>query len=105
MTKTKRILVKSAAGNYCVMCGSDMVGRLSAWIARTGKCSSVHVVTSAKVWTAVGKKVLLGLSGTKVHVHKFDDSETRKNLRSVETIARSLVKAGADRHSVIIAVG
>src|ERR1700686_2644501 len=106
MKKTKRILVKSSAGNYAVVCGGGVLARLSTELARLGKFSSVHVVSSPKVWAAVGKQVLRGLGGTKaVQVHKFDDSETRKNLQSVGTIARSLVKAGADRHSVVIAVG
>jgi 3-dehydroquinate synthase len=38
-------------------------------------------------------------------VHRFDDAETAKNLQGVESIARSLVKAGADRHAAVIAVG
>ena len=106
MTKTKRILVKSSAGNYAVVCGAGVLARLSTEIAKLGKFSSVHVVTSPKVWTAVGKQVLRGLGGASAaQVHKFNDAETRKDLKSVEAIARGLVKAGADRHSVVIAVG
>jgi 3-dehydroquinate synthase len=106
MTKTKRILVKSSAGTYEVVFGAGVLARLSKEIPKIGKFSSVHVVTSPKVWAAVGKRVLRGLGGGQApRVHKFDDSETRKNLRSVEAIARSLVKAGADRHAVVIAVG
>jgi 3-dehydroquinate synthase len=106
MTKTKRILVKSSAGNYVVVCGAGVLARLSTEIAKLGKFSSVQVVTSSKVWAAVGKKVLRGLGGAKAaQVHKIDDAETRKDLKSVEAIARGLVKAGADRHAVVIAVG
>ena len=106
MAKTKRIQVKSAAGNYAVMCGKGTLARLSGELARFGKFSSIHVVTSPKVWRAAGKIVSRGVAkaGT-VHVHKFDDAETKKNLQSVESIARSLVKAQADRHAVVIAVG
>ena len=106
MTKTKRILVKSSAGKYAVVCGAGALARLSTEIAKLRKFSSVHVVTSPKVWAAVGNQVLNGLGGAKAaRVHKFDDAETRKDLKSVELIARSLVKAGADRHAVVIAVG
>ena len=35
----------------------------------------------------------------------FDDSEAAKRLSTVEAIARALVRAGADRHSVLVAVG
>jgi 3-dehydroquinate synthase len=35
----------------------------------------------------------------------FDDSERLKRLSTVEAISRSLVRAGADRHSTIVAIG
>jgi 3-dehydroquinate synthase len=106
MTKTKRILVESEAGSYAVVCGAGALVRLSREIAKVGKFSSLHVVTSRRVWAAVGKKVLRGLGGAKAaRLHKLDDAESAKNLRSVESIARSLVKAGADRGAAVIAVG
>ncbi len=106
MAKTKRILVESAAGTYAVVCGAGALARLSREIARVGKFSSLHVVTSRRVWAAVGNKVLRGLGGAKAaHVHTFDDAESAKNLQSVEAIARSLVKAGADRGAAVIAAG
>ncbi len=88
-----------------MVCGSGVLERLSSEIGGLGKFSSVHVVTSGKVWAAVGKKVRRGLGATRVQVHRFDDRETAKNLRSVEEITRRLVNAGADRNAVIIAVG
>jgi 3-dehydroquinate synthase len=41
----------------------------------------------------------------KLHIHLIDDGEAAKNLRTVEITSRSLVKAGADRRSLLIAVG
>jgi len=38
-------------------------------------------------------------------IHLFDDAESAKNLRSVEQITRSLCRAGADRKSLVVAVG
>ena len=106
MTKTLRILVKSSAGKYAVVCGVGVLARISLEIAEVGEFSSVHVVTSPKVWAAVGKKVSRGMGGAKaVRVHSFDDAEAEKNLNSVERISRSLLKAGADRRSVVVAVG
>jgi len=47
-----------------------------------------------------------GLRGVaNLHVHKVPDGEAAKNLRTVEAIARKLVRAGADRHSLLIALG
>jgi len=106
MTKTKRIWVKSAAGKYAVVCGAGVLAQLAREIAKVGKFSSVQVVTSGKVWDAVGKRMLHGLGGPRAaRVHTFDDAESAKNLQSVELIARRLVKAGADRRAVVIAVG
>jgi 3-dehydroquinate synthase len=50
--------------------------------------------------------VLRGLGGTNsAKVHVFDDAEAAKSLKSVEEIARNLVRTGADRRSVVVAVG
>jgi 3-dehydroquinate synthase len=41
----------------------------------------------------------------KLHTHLMGDGEVAKNLSTVELIVRSLVKAGADRRSLLIALG
>lgn len=105
MKTEKRTLVKSSAGSYAVVSGRGALQGLRREIARLGKFSSVQVVTSAKVWAATGRKVRQGLRGLKFHLHRMDDRETAKSLWNVERIARSLVKAGADRRAVVIVVG
>jgi len=82
-----------------------VLGRLAAELRRIGTFSSVQVLTSPRVWTAVGKQVVRGLGGTPAQVQKFDDAETAKNLANFALIMRKLVKAGADRRSVLVAVG
>jgi 3-dehydroquinate synthase len=104
--KMKRILVKSSAGSYPVVSGAGVIRRAAREIAALGRFSSVHVVSSPKVWRAVGKSVQRGLRLSKGSaVHLFDDAESAKNLRSVEQITCSLCRAGADRQSLVIAVG
>ena len=104
--KMKRILVKSSAGPYSILSGVGVIRRASQEIAGLGRFSSIHVVSSPKVWRAVGKSVQRGLALSKGDsIHLFDDAETAKNLRSVEEITRSLCRAGADRKSLVIAVG
>lgn len=88
-----------------MVCGAGALARLASELQRIGKFSSVHVVTSPKVWKAVGKYVQRGLRGRNAQIHQFNDAEAAKSLKSVEVIARSLVKAGADRRTVVIAVG
>jgi 3-dehydroquinate synthase len=104
--KMKRILVKSSAGSYSVVSGSGAIRRAAREIAALGRFSSVHVVSSPKVWRAIGKTIQRGLRLSKGSaIHLFDDAESAKNLRSVEHITRSLCRAGADRQSLVIAVG
>jgi len=82
------------------------LARLDEEIARLGKFTSVQVVSSPKVWRAVGKTVLRGFRRHKpAEVHLFDDREANKELRSVEHITRMLARAKADRRSLIVAVG
>src|SRR5256712_6217428 len=104
--KIKRIAVKSAAGPYFVVSGSGVIRRAAREVAALGRFSSVHVISSPKVWRAVGKFVHRGLRLSKnSSIHLFDDAESAKNLRSVEQIARSLNCARADRMSLVVAVG
>jgi len=80
--------------------------RAAKEIAALGEFSSVHVVSSPKVWRAVGPILKRGLgprAASKLHL--FDDAEAAKNLRSVESLARALTRAGADRKSLLIAIG
>jgi 3-dehydroquinate synthase len=105
-TNSHAIRVHAAAGDYTVVCRRGLLRNAGREILRLGKFSSVHIVTSQKVWSAVGKKVRHGIPARIApQVHLFDDAESAKNLTSVEEIARKLVRAGADRKSLLIAVG
>jgi 3-dehydroquinate synthase len=104
--KMKRIPVKSSAGRYFVVSGAGAIRRSAQEIAALGRFSSVHVVSSPKVWRAAGKSIQRGLRPSKnSSIHLFNDAESAKNLRSVEQITRSLCRAGADRQSLVVAVG
>ena len=104
--KKKRILVNSSAGRYAVLCGEGVLRHAADEIRKLGEFSRVHVVSSPLVWRAVGKRVLGSLRlKTPVAKHLMNDAESAKNLTTVETLSRSLVRAGIDRHSLLIAVG
>src|SRR5262249_55071957 len=104
--KPTRIRVKSAARPYTVICGSGTLRRAVECLREAGNFSSVHVLSSPKVWKALGKKVkaALGRNGA-TNLHLFDDAERAKNLRTVEAVTRALSRAGADRKSLLTAVG
>ncbi len=104
--KIKRILVNSSAGRYAVVCGAGVLRNAAEEVRRLGKFSRIHLVSSPRVWRAVGNSVLSGLRlKATVSKHLMNDSESAKNLRTVEKLSRSLVRAGIDRHSLIVAVG
>ena len=104
--KSKRIQVKSSAGSYCIVAGTGAINRAAHEIDALGRFSSVHVVSSPKVWRAVGKKVQSGLRlSNRNAIHLFDDAESEKTLRTVEEVSRSLCRSGVDRKSLLIAVG
>lgn len=102
----KRILVRSSAGTYPVVCGSSAGGALAREIASLGKFTSMHVISSPRVWRILGKCLLGELRAERIaRVHLFADGESAKTLHSVELLARSLARAGADRRALLIAVG
>jgi 3-dehydroquinate synthase len=104
--KITRIRVQSSVGPYSVVAGAGAMQNAAREIAALGHFSSLHVVSSPKVWRAVGRKVERSLQlSNRNAVHLFNDAESAKHLGSVEQIARSLCRAGADRKSLLIAVG
>ncbi len=104
--KTKRIQVQSSAGPYSILCGAGALRHAAREIAELGHFSSTHLVSSPRVWRAVGKNVARGLGVKNPRaVHLIDDAESVKNLRTVEALCRTLIGSGADRKSLLIAVG
>jgi 3-dehydroquinate synthase len=104
--KPTRILVKSSSRTYSVVCGPGVLRRMNQELVALGKFSSVHLLCSPRVWRAVGPKLrsALGREGAS-NLHLFDDAEAHKNLRTVESVSRALSRVGADRKSLLIAVG
>jgi 3-dehydroquinate synthase len=104
--KIKTVRVKAEGGGYACLCGAGTVRYAGREIVRLGKFSSVQVVSSPRVWRAVGKIVKRGLARDGAsNLHLFDDGEPQKNMRSVESLCRALTRAGADRRALIVAVG
>jgi 3-dehydroquinate synthase len=100
-----RIPVRSHAGKYSIVCGTGALKHAAKEIAGLGNFSSVHIITAPKVWRAVAKHVPGDLVAQKSAIHLMSDAETHKDMRNVETLCRSLVRGGADRKSLIVAIG
>jgi 3-dehydroquinate synthase len=99
------IFVRASTGTYPVAIGRENLHRLHQFLAKGELSGSVFVVSSPRVWRLWGRQLLLGLRGHVAGTILFDDAERAKNLQTVETVCRQLVRAGAERESVIVALG
>jgi len=104
--KLQRISVRSSAGAYAVVCGAGLLGQAAGQIDGLGEFTGVYLLTSSKVarhWQSKLERSLkkIGWRATIL----FDDREAAKSLATVEHISRQLVRAGADRRSLLVAVG
>src|SRR2546422_11437304 len=88
--RTQRIRVRSAYGDYQVICGAGLLARAAEEIRALGGFTNVFVVSSPRVWRAVGRRVLRGLPlADHKRVILFDDHEAAKQMKTVESLCRS----------------
>jgi len=102
----QRILVRTSSGTYAVLCGRGVVARAGEHVARLGKNTGVFILSSPRVWKHWNRRLAASFrrtGGTRTIL--FDDHESSKNMRTVERLCRRLVRTGADRRAVIVAVG
>ena len=104
------IRIPSSSGAYQVQCAPGIFARVGALISRLGESTGIYVLSSPRVWEHWGRPLLRALNKANrkrvpVRAMLFDDSESAKDLATIEQIARQLVLAGADRHATIVAVG
>jgi 3-dehydroquinate synthase len=107
--------VRSSSGAYNVLYGRGLSQGISEQLGRTkagagglplAENTGVFLLSSPRVWRHVGRKLMSGLDRTAVRRPiLFDDREARKNMATVERLCRQLVRAGADRRAVLVAVG
>src|SRR5215469_4964196 len=69
---------------------------------RAGK---VFFVSTEDVWELHGRKCLAGVANRSYDVLFFPGGEARKRLSEVEALAGQMVERGADRASIMVAVG
>jgi 3-dehydroquinate synthase len=111
MKPYRKIIVNAPSKRYAVHCGEGALNQLSdairALASRRGGSATrpLFILSSPKVWRHLGKLILRSARLAKPHIILFDDHESAKNLSTVERISRDLVRAGADRTAILIAVG
>ncbi|HVS74965.1 MAG TPA: 3-dehydroquinate synthase [Candidatus Acidoferrales bacterium] len=106
LMKPKVISVRAGRAPYTIVCGPGIVRQAHRWVERLGPFSGCYVLSSRRVWRSVGREVSSGLRWKNTRGLIFlDDREAAKNLSAVEAACRSLVRAGADRGALLVAVG
>jgi 3-dehydroquinate synthase len=98
------IQIKSSAGPYSFYCSRGGIAQAPKLIKRLGDATGVFVLSSPRVWRHWGGVLAQKLPAAKRPI-LFDDKESSKRLSTVEGITRDLVRSGADRHAVLVAVG
>ena len=100
------VRIASSRGSYDVHCANGALSRTRSLLAKVGDSTGVFLLSSPRVWRHWGKQTASALGVKRAdHVILFEDSEKAKRLATVEGITRALVKAGADRRSLIVALG
>ncbi len=103
-----RIPVTTASRSYEVLIERRLLRE--AWQAVekvVPGCTRICVVTAKPIRKRWGKTLEKGLRGSsgKVHFFEMPDGERAKRLTNLEKLAEKLIEAGADRQSVIVALG
>ena len=108
-----RIRVRSSTGTYEVLYGAGIASRLSSLMqSASGGARSLSANTGVFLLSSPGvarhwqKQVARGICARNLRATiLFDDREALKSVATVEHIWRQLVRFGADRRAVLVAVG
>ncbi len=98
-----RVDVRSAGGDYPILIGDGLADRASQHLDEWRVGPRRFVVSNPVVWRFHGERMAAALPGADVIL--IPDGERHKHVASVTRIYDALVRAGADRGSVIVAVG
>ena len=105
MSLPSRILVHTPSGRYAVLCGRGTLARAGREVARLGEMTDVFLISSPRVWKHWGRALEESFRGVGSKTVLLDDRESAKTMATVERVCRQLVRAGADRRAVIVALG
>lgn len=105
----KRIPVKLKHNGYEVLIGAGLLQRAGRELHRNlrSENSQIFVVTSPNVRRHWGDQLEQSLKGEKLSycLLEMNDGEPAKRLEAVERLAERMVRAGADRKTLLVAFG
>lgn len=100
-----KIRVHAENGNYEVVCGRGVLAQLPQIVSAVAAKSRVYAISSPRVWKHWGARIEGIVGDTRRATLMMDDRETSKDLSTVEKLCRQLVRSGADRNALLLAVG
>ena len=105
MPEPSIVQVRAPGGAYSVVCGSGVLKTAGRRIRLLPQPSRIFLLSSRRVWKHWGRAVIRAIPGASREPILFDDREAAKNLSTVDSICRNLAEAGADRESLLVAIG
>jgi len=102
-----RIPVHTPSRPYEVVLGSGLLARAGEHVSKLTGGGRVFVITVPPVLRRWGKVLMQSLaeSGAQADILQMADGEPFKRLVTLEKLAEGLVKLGADRSAILIALG
>jgi 3-dehydroquinate synthase len=93
--------------SYAVEIGAGTLVGIGARVAETTGARRAVVITAPPVGKRYAARVLRSLRAAGLRASRIDvpDGEASKSLRQVERLYHELLRAGADRHTVLVALG
>ena len=101
----KKIKVQSTSGTYEILYGRGAASQSAKAVAGLGRPGAIFLTSSPRVWKYLGARMDKIFNGVHRATLLFDDREAAKNLSTVEHTCRQMVRAGADRRALLVAIG
>lgn len=107
MRSLKVNLDKKCKSSYEIIIGGDILDRMVLLMAKNHPAGCHIVITDDGVGPLYGKKMVDGLKdvGLNASLLKFSAGESSKNMKTVVELAGKLMEAGADRETMLLALG
>jgi len=102
-----RVTGEASSGGYDVMIGTGLVDQAGLRIKALAPDASVAVVADDHVWKSLGGRVGVALDDAEVRysLHLVPSGESSKSWQTAGTLLDDFASAGADRASIVLAVG
>ncbi|HYP13355.1 MAG TPA: 3-dehydroquinate synthase [Bryobacteraceae bacterium] len=95
--------VATAQERYPCIVERGILSRLASYLPE--RCGKIFVTTTRDVAALYGKQVARALEGRNFETLFFAGGESNKRFEDVERLAEQMVEGGADRTSIVIALG